>query len=582
MYIYKSALSCTDFLKNTDEPLAKRYVECIDDMCNGYRDTPILSLPLSKFVLYDETGNRDIFQHDYYARRRRMAAFALRVWLYGKAEDIKELEDILWAVCDEYTWALPAHVSGILDDPGISENIIDLYAAETAHSISEILSLCGEYLHDIVVRRCAGEVMRRVIEPFESEDLRRYRLDWEFGGNNWSAVCGGSIGMAAIYLIENGDRLKKLICRAKNSCNKFFGNCKQDGSWEEGVSYWMYAMQYYVAFDELYREVTGSSIVPDESKMKNVAEFPAKVCLPGGQQITFSDFTEVNMRFGIMCKLHARYGVSIPDKYYYNNFIDRCAHFGAAVRNIAWFDPLCLTKGSAIGDAFFPEGQWAVIRRADNVVAIKGGHNGESHNHNDIGSFMYIKAGRVLLDDIGAPNYDKDYFGDKRYEFINAGSHGHSVPIVNGARQCTGKEFGADLFKKTDKGVEVSFASAYDEASGIKTLVRTLDVDKEAEKIIIKDRFEFIKEDNIVKERIITKYNATAEGGQVVLTDGDTQIGIVEFQPEGKIKIIADEYKVRNAEGDDTPDAVLAQRINIIEFETKANSKNLEVCYTAY
>ena len=78
------------------------------------------------------------------------------------------------------------------------------------------------------------------------------------------------------------------------------------------------------------------------------------------------------------------------------------------------------------------------------------------------------------------------------------------------------------------------------------------------------------------------RYYIIPAAGQVVLTDGDTQIGIVEFQPEGKIKIIADEYKVRNAEGDDTPDAVSAQRINIIEFETKANSKNLEVCYTAY
>jgi hypothetical protein len=55
--------------------------------------------------------------------------FTIRTWLWKEKTDISELEDILFAICDEYTWDIPAHLVGILKGEPIPTNKIDLFAA---------------------------------------------------------------------------------------------------------------------------------------------------------------------------------------------------------------------------------------------------------------------------------------------------------------------------------------------------------------------------------------------------------------------------------------------------------------------
>ena len=97
-----------------DNPSLKKYLAALEETAAKHRGTPIPVLPYSKFKLFNETGDRVGFESDpvcgYFPRRGRLAAFGLSAWLYGREEDIRELEDVLWAVCDEYTWSLPAHL----------------------------------------------------------------------------------------------------------------------------------------------------------------------------------------------------------------------------------------------------------------------------------------------------------------------------------------------------------------------------------------------------------------------------------------------------------------------------------------
>jgi hypothetical protein len=53
-------------------------------------------------------------------------------------------------------------------------------------------------------------------------------------------------------------------------------------------------------------------------------------------------------------------------------------------------------------------------------VAAKAGHNGEHHNHNDCGSFMLVINDQPMIDEIGAPQYERDFFSAKRYQFLAA------------------------------------------------------------------------------------------------------------------------------------------------------------------
>ncbi|MBQ7572650.1 MAG: heparinase II/III family protein [Clostridia bacterium] len=567
MYIYKSSLSNTEFLENTSD-LAMAYKNQLDDICSAFRGTPIETLKYSKLALFDNTGDREIYQTDYFKRRERLVAFSIRSWLYGEKADIDELCDILWAICDEYTWALPAHIGGITRNSDVSRYCIDLFACETAQAISETLSICEDYIPELIKKRCIDEIMKRVIMSFETGDTEKYRFGWEKADNNWAAVCGGSIGIVAMYLVEDNARMNKILSRAIDSANRFFNKCNNDGSWEEGVYYWMYAMQYYVALDEMCREKLGKSIVPDFDKMKKTASLPSAVCFSDGNRITFSDCGEVHLYFGILARLAKRYDVSIPDKRYYSELIDSCARFCGAVRNIAWFDDTVISENTAQNDVFFPDGQWAIMHSDSTTVAIKGGNNAEMHNHNDVGSYMYICNGHIIADDLGAPVYDADYFGKKRYENLNTSSRGHNVPVVNGYFQHEGKEFFADRFQENKNGIEVSFAKAYDKKSELQSLVRYMNLDKKSGTVTISDEFEFKNLQNSVKERIVTKYAVAVLDNTAYVKDREKDIAKIEFLCNGEIRIIQDSYIANNTDK--------KQNVNIIEFKTNMdNSGNV-------
>ena len=84
----------------------------INETGNFLRDKELPVLTQEKFLLYEETGNRLIYENDYFERRRFLVVFGLLVYWYKRPEDIKKLEEILVEICEEETWALPAHVSG--------------------------------------------------------------------------------------------------------------------------------------------------------------------------------------------------------------------------------------------------------------------------------------------------------------------------------------------------------------------------------------------------------------------------------------------------------------------------------------
>ena len=153
----------TPFPRNehTDKLLVK-----IRPAAEAYLDQPIEALPYSQFKLFQETGSRVEYEASYIAHRRRMNVLA--VMTLAEPEDarwLSALEDALWAICDEYTWALPAHVPA--DQP--TEDAVcnlDLFHNETAGAIAEVLELVGDRLHVEVRNRIKYELRRRTILPF--------------------------------------------------------------------------------------------------------------------------------------------------------------------------------------------------------------------------------------------------------------------------------------------------------------------------------------------------------------------------------------------------------------------------------
>ena len=76
-------------------------------------------------------------------------------------------------------------------------------------------------------------------------------------------------------------------------------------------------------------------------------------------------------------------------------------------------------------------------------VAAKGGHNLESHNHNDVGHFIVYIDGEPVIIDAGVGPYTGKTFSSQRYEIWTMQSAYHSLPTINGVMQSPGAEFAA-------------------------------------------------------------------------------------------------------------------------------------------
>ena len=76
-------------------------------------------------------------------------------------------------------------------------------------------------------------------------------------------------------------------------------------------------------------------------------------------------------------------------------------------------------------------------------VAAWGGHNAQSHNHNDVGNVIVFADGRPLLVDVGVGEYTAKTFSPQRYDIWTMQSGWHNLPAINGADQRDGASFRA-------------------------------------------------------------------------------------------------------------------------------------------
>jgi len=110
-------------------------------------------------------------------------------------------------------------------------------------------------------------------------------------------------------------------------------------------------------------------------------------------------------------------------------------------------------------------------------LAAKGGHNAESHNHNDVGSCIIFVDGLPGVIDIGVETYTKKTFSSQRYEIWTMQSQYHNLPTINGKMQQPGREYCASnvLYSMAEESVTFSLdiQNAYPEETGVKFYNRT-------------------------------------------------------------------------------------------------------------
>jgi hypothetical protein len=128
----------------------------------------------------------------------------------------------------------------------------------------------------------------------------------------------------------------------------------------------------------------------------------------------------------------------------------------------------------------------------DIAEKAKGGHNAESHNHNDIGNFVVYADGKPALIDIGVETYTAKTFSGRRYEIWTMQSAFHNLPTINGVMQKDGREYAArDVTYAADDATvtfSLDIAPAYPKEAAVETWRRTVTLER-GERVVVEDSY---------------------------------------------------------------------------------------------
>lgn len=508
---------------------------------------PTPPLRATDYLAYFRTGSRQPFANALNLRNRRLMLMSLAECLEDRGRFLDAILDEAWAICESALWVNPAHSESQLPDPG--DTFIDLSAAMTASGLAEIDYLLGDRLHPGLRQRIRHEVHRRIIAPYLDRDDFRWMGGSDWGGpiNNWLAVCTGCIGAAALYLEDSAEfELDAVLNKTLIQMARYLGAFGEDAVSAEGVSYWEYGFFHFTAFaDLLHRRTDGRIDLLADPYVQRVARSPLRLLLSPGHFVPFSDIVlDWRPKGALLNRLAERceapelrtllpYSISEITK-------DRPWPLSTS-RALFWHHVPGTDQSDSVGQIlpgpsparlfsdFMASNQWLVARaRPDDpaglVVAAKGGHNNEPHNHNDVGNFVIHWRGETLVAELGAGEYTSDYFREGRYAIINNRSRGHNVPLVNGFEQCPGAEYRAAHVQHRRAGdeemLEMEIAPAYPPEAGLASLRRRLLFQRSPApaRLTVTDTVRFLENPGRFESALLTFADVKIEEKQVTLT----------------------------------------------------------------
>ncbi len=518
------------------------YKSKVMEIESSIRDVSIPKLTEEIFGLFEQNGNRLIYENVYFTRRKYLATYGILSIMDRKSEDIHRLEDIILDICKEEFWGLPAHVNRMNDSNWRIS--IDLFAAETAMALAEIITVLGKELSDEIIIEARNNIFRRVLTPFY-EKAPPYS-GWEYSDHNWCAVCSGAIGIASIYLLkEEPDKLHTYLERIMNSLSHYIDGFEDDGTCMEGLSYFTYGMTYYVSFAVLMYEYSNGSVdLLSNEKCAKIASFQQKCYFNGGRSVSFSDgSSREHFKMGLTAKLALTYTeVSVPNMEQVALFdFDSCYRWASIYRDYIWVNEyvekleINNKRTKQKGQVVLPSSQWSICESENGIgMAVKGGCNEEPHNHNDVGSFLYVNGNDMLLSDLGAGEYTKDYFGIRRYEILCNSSLGHNVPIINEKPQLPGRNYRTSMFMVDGHGkTTIEFSGAYGKGD-IESLKRVLDFNIITGELVVTDIFVLSEKTTSIIENLVTEFKPVICNNEIrIVGDENSCLIIVEEGCEG-------------------------------------------------
>ncbi|MBR3503598.1 MAG: heparinase II/III family protein [Clostridia bacterium] len=500
---------------------AKRVIVGRAELLAG-KDWP--ALPAVRYMDFVKNGDRSRFEAVYFERRIRLRCLTVAECIERQGRFLDSIIDGVWAICEETTWAMPAHSAAYKrDDQGLVDITrdrvtLDLFAAETGANLAWILYLIGDELNracEAIPRRVEYEIARRVTGPFlEYDDYWWMGLASERPVNNWNPWINENVLSCALVAVGDEARRVGIVKKVCRSAQRFLDFYAPDGGCDEGPSYFTVAGASLIdILEQLYLATEGQVDLFGEPLIQNMADYIRRAHIADDWFVNFADsparLTGVaeeallrlanrtdNKALRDFCVMRlARHRGRRPDRFITHSYQcmfralaalfdwDEAAYQGAA-RDVAspgsWFGGIQVAAARQREDSF-----------SGLFLAAKGGCNAESHNHNDIGNYIIYADGRPAVVDAGVGVYTKKTFSERRYEIWTMQSGWHNTAVINGCDQLSGREYAASDVTYSDDGavmrLTLDMGGAYGPEAGVETYRRAFTFDRGQGRVAVRD-----------------------------------------------------------------------------------------------
>ena len=490
-------------------------------------DREIPQLYAHEYMMFRRDGNRSVFESRYFPRRTMLLTLALGEYVERQGRFTDKLIDVLWLILEETTWVLPAHnpskagVNCCLPYAYTGDvDYIDLFAATTAADLAWVYYLCRDILDDvttIISDRMIFELDRRIINPFLNECYMWDKCWWTgmHGNevNNWAPWIVSNILTVAALTVEDTTKRAMVIRSSLPILDNFTSVYHPDGGCDEGPNYWNAAGgALFNACLVLYDMTDGYINVFDDPLIKNMGEYAVKVIITKNRALNFADSPSrvrpdpmLIYQWGEACgsDVMKQYGMWRLDGELPGVAPDTSMPY-------RWMGFLCAPRLPKM--EFIPPkhvyigGLEVAVSREKNelakglYVALKGGNNAESHNHNDLGNIVVFSDDKPIFLDAGSGKYTKRTFSKDRYTIWAMCSDYHNCATFNGVTQKAGRDF-------------ASRGTVYDAETGKMTLDLTAAYPREAKLAAYKRSAVLANSEITVTDEIIL-----AENGNVTFS----------------------------------------------------------------
>ncbi len=484
-------------------------------------------LPATLMLEYVRNGNRTRYEAASFTRRGQLFSLALAESLEGQGRFTDALVNLVWAVCEESFWGVPAHLGGQKTGsglPNVEDRTADLFVAETAAALALVDYLAGPQLEKaspLLRPRMRYETSIRLFEPLTREPERYGYLKKGAKVNNWNPWIMANWLTATLLLEPDEARRSQMTSAVLSGLDLYLNGLGDEGGCDEGASYWFVAGGCVFDALELLHSATGGKVdLYHEPLIRNMASYVYKMHIADGYFVDFADADPTLRPDGLMLY---RFGKRLAD--------DTLTRFGQwafqrfsfpppapqrfnqqrSLQNLLTVREIGQHAAPFVGvrDVWFPDVQVMTARSPNGLfVAAHGGHNAESHNHNDVGDFILYADGQPVVIDAGRGVYTSATFSAKRYELWYTRSAYHNLPIINGIEQKAGREFEAKAvqYKKSDgeTTLAMNLAAAYPPEAGIQAWNRTVKLNRRAEAVEITDDYALTQKPTSLQQAFLT------------------------------------------------------------------------------